>query len=187
MYAAEYVWFETLLGDPEALCPGDVRGKLPGNQLGEGGPRSIEELSERWGELEGRWREYLVALSEHTSGGRKDPLPGPPRKGEGEFRGAKGEGELMGAMGEGDLSGAAREGDSVRDAEGEASLNEMVERRGSAARGGRPYFIRRWDAILHMCLHAHYTLTQIVNMLRHLGVEHLPDRMLIQLTWQESE
>ena len=64
---------------------------------------------------------------------------------------------------------------------------ETVERRGSAARGGQPYFIRRSDALVHVCLHAHYTLAQVINMLRHLGIENLPDRMLIQLAWQETD
>ncbi len=44
MYAAEYVWLETLRGDSEALCPGDFRGKLPGNQLVQGGVQSFDDL-----------------------------------------------------------------------------------------------------------------------------------------------
>ncbi len=32
LHAAEYVWLETLLGDEAPLLPGDVAGKLPGNQ-----------------------------------------------------------------------------------------------------------------------------------------------------------
>jgi hypothetical protein len=62
----------------------------------------------------------------------------------------------------------------------------LVERRGSTVTGGKPYFVRRSDAHIHVCLHAHCKLTQVVNMLRHLGVERLPDRMLIQLVFQES-
>jgi uncharacterized damage-inducible protein DinB len=136
MYAAEYVWLETLLGNPEALCPGDVPGKLPGNQLGEGGVQSFDDLRQKWAALETRWQNYLATLARGPAGAE--------------------------------------------------SLDQTVERRDSAARGGQPYFIRRSDALLHVCLHAHYTLTQVINMLRQLGVENLPDRMLIQLTWQES-
>ena len=131
MYAAEYVWIETLRGDPEALCPGDVRGKLPGNQLGEGGIQSFGDLRQKWTEVESRWQQYLAALTPE-------------------------------------------------------SLDETVERRGSAASGGKPYFIRHSDALLHVALHAHYTLAQVINMLRRLGVEELPARMHIQLVWQES-
>src|SRR5437763_403052 len=36
LYAAEYVWLEALLGNEEAVAPGDLPGKLPGNQQGEG-------------------------------------------------------------------------------------------------------------------------------------------------------
>jgi uncharacterized damage-inducible protein DinB len=136
MYAAEYVWLETLQGNPEALCPGDLPGKLPGNQLGEGGVESFDDLRLKWAALESRWQRYLAELAANPTA--------------------------------------------------DALLDATVERRGSAARGGQPYFIRRSDAMLHMCLHTHYTLAQVVNMLRHLGVEKLPDNMMIQLTWQES-
>ena len=36
LFAAEYVWLEALLGNETALAPGDVAGKLPGNQEGPG-------------------------------------------------------------------------------------------------------------------------------------------------------
>ncbi len=42
LYAAEYVWLETLLGDERALLPGDVPDKLPGNQQGQVGITSFE-------------------------------------------------------------------------------------------------------------------------------------------------
>src|SRR5262249_30089613 len=64
MYAAEYVWLACLLGDEQALLPGDVADKLPGNQEGQGGIRSTAELVERWESLELRWRSYLDSLSE---------------------------------------------------------------------------------------------------------------------------
>ena len=37
LYAAEHVWLEALNGNEAFLVPGDLPGKLPGNQLGEGG------------------------------------------------------------------------------------------------------------------------------------------------------
>jgi uncharacterized damage-inducible protein DinB len=136
MYAAEYVWLETVQGNSEALCPGDLPGKLPGNQLGQGGIQSFDDLRQKWAALEMRWQNYLATLAS---------------------------------------------GPAAVDA-----LDETVERRGSAARGGQPYFIRRSEAMLHVCLHAHYTLAQVINMLRQLGVKDFPDRMLIQLTWEET-
>ena len=47
--------------------------------------------------------------------------------------------------------------------------------------------IRRSDALLHVCTHAHYTAAQVVNMLRHVGMEKLPDTMLIALAMHEAK
>jgi uncharacterized damage-inducible protein DinB len=63
LYAAEYVWLAALQGEKSALTPGDVPGKLPGNQEGEGAARSLAELKGRWGELEARWNAYLQQLT----------------------------------------------------------------------------------------------------------------------------
>jgi len=63
MLAAEYVWLCALEGEENALFPGDVRGKLPGNQLDEGGPKTLAEVRERWAELDGRWNEYVERLT----------------------------------------------------------------------------------------------------------------------------
>jgi uncharacterized damage-inducible protein DinB len=63
LYAAESVWLEALLGNEEFLVPGDVPGKLPGNQLGEGGVTDLADLSLKWSELEKRWTGYLAGLS----------------------------------------------------------------------------------------------------------------------------
>ena len=63
MLGAEFVWLGSLEGDEQPLLPGDVRGKLPGNQLGEGGPQSIAELRDRWAELDERWRAYVEGLT----------------------------------------------------------------------------------------------------------------------------
>src|SRR6185295_1152271 len=37
LHAAEFVWLEALLGNDDPLMQGDLPGKLPGNQQGEGG------------------------------------------------------------------------------------------------------------------------------------------------------
>lgn len=63
MYAAEYVWLETLLGDPSPLTPGDLPRMLPGNQQGEGAIGSFAQLHERWIALESRWSDYLATLA----------------------------------------------------------------------------------------------------------------------------
>ena len=43
LYAAEYVWLATLEGDPAPLVPGDLPGKIPGNQEGQGGIASLAQ------------------------------------------------------------------------------------------------------------------------------------------------
>src|SRR5262245_31793125 len=63
MYAAEYVWLETMLGDGNPVMRGDVRGKIPGNQLAGGGFTWLVELRQEWIELARRWDEYLVGLT----------------------------------------------------------------------------------------------------------------------------
>lgn len=63
LYAAEYVWLETLLGNEEFVVPGDLPGKLPGNQQGEGGITDLADLQRKWSELEERWAGYLAGLS----------------------------------------------------------------------------------------------------------------------------
>lgn len=62
LYAAEYVWLEALTGNESPLTPGDARGKLPGNQEGEGAMSTLTELRIRWSDLDQRWAAYLTAL-----------------------------------------------------------------------------------------------------------------------------
>ena len=66
LLAAEFVWLAALMGDDDPLLPGDVRGKLPGNQLGESTLGSLDELQTQWRDLEKRWSEYLAQLDEAT-------------------------------------------------------------------------------------------------------------------------
>src|SRR5262249_53587116 len=63
LYAAEYVWLEALLGNEDPLLPGDLRGRLPGNQQGEGGVTGLDDLREKWSALERRWVGYLAPLT----------------------------------------------------------------------------------------------------------------------------
>ncbi len=63
LHAAEYVWLEALLGNEDALLPGDLPGQLPGNQQGEGGISGLEDLRQKWAVLEQRWAAYLNSLT----------------------------------------------------------------------------------------------------------------------------
>jgi len=54
------------------------------------------------------------------------------------------------------------------------------------ALSGKRAVTRLSDVLLHVCTHAHYTVAQVVNMLRQLGVGSLPDPMLITLARQET-
>lgn len=129
MCAAEWVWLDALLGDGETVFPGDARGKLTGNQLGEGAIKNLAELRERWQSLELRWQEYLAKLTPE-------------------------------------------------------SLDDAVEKVASST--GQRFASRRADVLLHVATHAHYTAAQVVNMLRQLGVEKLPETMLISLARHET-
>jgi uncharacterized damage-inducible protein DinB len=51
---------------------------------------------------------------------------------------------------------------------------------------GQRFGTRRSDVLLHVCTHAHYTAAQVANMLRHVGVEKLPETMLISLARHEA-
>ena len=63
LYAAEYVWLEALLGHEESVAPGDLPGKIPGNQQGEGAMASLGELRKNWSALEQCWLDYLAGLN----------------------------------------------------------------------------------------------------------------------------
>jgi uncharacterized damage-inducible protein DinB len=128
LYAAEYVWLEALLGNEAFLVPGDLPGKIPGNQQGEGGITGLDDLRQKWSALEQRWIGYLASLAP-------------------------------------------------------TALEGVVYRKSSS---GQRFGTRRSDVLLHVCTHAHYTAAQVVNMLRHVGVEQLPDTMLISLARQQA-
>ena len=66
LIGAEYVWLEALLGNETPLMPGDAPGKLPGNQESEGAITSLDELIDRWQELDNRWNDYLNSLTDES-------------------------------------------------------------------------------------------------------------------------
>jgi len=130
LYAGEFVWLEALLGNDDPVVRGDLQRQIPGNQLGEGGFATLDELRHEWTQLDERWQCYLAALSPEA-------------------------------------------------------LELPVYKWRSVAGQSRRMATSRSDVLLHVCTHAQYTTAQVVNMLRHVGVEKLPDTMLISLARQE--
>jgi uncharacterized damage-inducible protein DinB len=130
LYAGEYVWLEALQGNDDPLTPGDLPGRLPGNQLGEGGIPSLTDLRQTWAQLQDRWDRYLRSLTPQA-------------------------------------------------------LDEVVYKKSTSSGFGQCLGARRFDVLVHVCTHAHYTAAQVINMFRHAGVEHLPDPMLISLARQD--
>lgn len=127
LYAAEYVWLDALLGKEQSLAPGDVAGKLPGNQEGENPIAMLAELRRRWTELDARYEEYLIKLTD-------------------------------------------------------AELDDKVNK---VRTSGERFVFRRADILIHICTHAHYTIAQANNMLRHAGAVTIPDPMVITLARSE--
>ena len=65
-------------------------------------------------------------------------------------------------------------------------LDETVYRSRKVGDQVQRFGCRRSDALLHVCTHAHYTSTQVINMLRHCGVEKLPEVMLMAMAHAEQ-
>jgi len=61
----------------------------------------------------------------------------------------------------------------------DADLGENVVK--VASQSGRRMTTARSDVLLHLCTHAQYTVAQLVNMLRQLGVTDFPKTMLIAM------
>lgn len=131
LYAGEYVWLEALLGNDDPLLQGDLPGKLPGNQQGEGGIADLDDLRQKWFTLEQRWLGYLASLSPE-------------------------------------------------------SFEEVVYKKSTSSGFGKRFGTCRADVLLHVCTHAHYTAAQVINMLRQIRVDKLPETMLISLARQEA-
>lgn len=67
-----------------------------------------------------------------------------------------------------------------------SALNDWVEKRVRSSTSGQILQTRRVDILLHVCTHAQYTTAQLINMLRQLGHDNLPDVMLITMARAES-
>jgi len=66
------------------------------------------------------------------------------------------------------------------------SLDEIVYKKSTSFGRGIRFGTRRYDVLLHVCTHAHYTAAQVINLFRQSGVEKLPETMLISLARQEA-
>jgi uncharacterized damage-inducible protein DinB len=66
LLAGEYVWLEALCGNDDPLMPGDLPGRLPGNQKAAGAMASLDELRAKWRALDGRWNDYLRTLTDNA-------------------------------------------------------------------------------------------------------------------------
>ena len=126
LMGAEYIWLEIVMGNPNPIMPGDLPGRLVGNQLADDGMRSMAELTANWAELDARWRQYLSELQP-------------------------------------------------------SDLTKEFSKASTTSSDGQRHATSLLDILLHVCTHAHYTTAQLINMLRQLGVDDLPDPMLITM------
>lgn len=68
----------------------------------------------------------------------------------------------------------------------DASLHDLVFKISTSSGLGKRHSIQRSDVLIHVCTHAQYTTAQLVNMLRQLECDQLPDVMLITMARQEA-
>ncbi len=68
----------------------------------------------------------------------------------------------------------------------EAHLNRPVKKIVTSSGPARVIQTPARDILMHVCMHAHYTMSQLNNMLRQLGVDPVPDIMLITLAREEA-
>jgi uncharacterized damage-inducible protein DinB len=66
------------------------------------------------------------------------------------------------------------------------ALEDRVYRTSTSFGAGKRFATRRSDVMLHVCMHAHYTAAQVVNMFRQSGADKLPDTMHIAMARQEE-
>lgn len=64
------------------------------------------------------------------------------------------------------------------------SLDDVVYKNSSVS--GQRLPACRSDILIHVCTHAQYTSAQVINMMRHVGVQPLPDPMLITMARHED-
>lgn len=61
----------------------------------------------------------------------------------------------------------------------EAELDRPITKRSTSSGAGRTFATPAGDVLMHLFTHSQYTAAQLKNMLRQLGVDPLPDVMLI--------
>ncbi|CAN0478802.1 unnamed protein product, partial [Hapterophycus canaliculatus] len=66
LHAADFVWLEALNGNESPLLPGDLPGRLPGNQLGADPIAGFRDLMHQWRDLDDRWLRYLLQIDDST-------------------------------------------------------------------------------------------------------------------------
>lgn len=66
LYAADYVWLAALNGEESCIVPGDVAGKLPGNQEADDAMTSLDQLRNRWQQLDDDWKTFLDQLADEN-------------------------------------------------------------------------------------------------------------------------
>lgn len=66
------------------------------------------------------------------------------------------------------------------------SLDDVVYKVSTSSMNGQAVATRRSDVLMHICTHAQYTTAQVMNMFRHVGINQLPDIMLISLARQQG-
>lgn len=68
----------------------------------------------------------------------------------------------------------------------EDELDNLVYKTSTSSYAGQTIGAKRSDVLLHVCTHAQYTVAQLINMFRHLGVKEFPEVMLISLARSEQ-
>lgn len=69
----------------------------------------------------------------------------------------------------------------------EADLDRPVVKKSTSSKPGQTMATPLGDVLLHVATHASYTMAQAKNIMRQLGVEPLPDVMLITLSRQQGQ
>lgn len=68
----------------------------------------------------------------------------------------------------------------------ETQLSRPVKKVVTSSGAGKVLQTSTRDILMHVCMHAHYTMSQLNNMLRQLGVEPVPDIMVITLAREDA-
>ncbi|MFO0905214.1 MAG: DinB family protein [Pirellulales bacterium] len=66
LYAAEWIWLRALQGDENPQLPGDLPGRVVGNQQGDGAIASLMQLVQKWTDLQSDWVRYLSGITDDS-------------------------------------------------------------------------------------------------------------------------